>query len=67
MKGVNVNTSDLKCLFKQAYPDEGTNSVVLLQRFLTELQPPIACLMLLRKKTENLNDAIEGQRLLNLH
>ena len=29
----------------------------MLQRFLTGLQPPVACQMLLRKKPENLSDA----------
>ena len=59
---VNDYTSDLKRLFKQAYPDEGTNSAVLLQRFLTGLQPPVARQMLLRKKPENLSDAIENAK-----
>ena len=59
---VNDYVSDLKCLFKQVYPDEDANSAVLLQRFLTELQPLIVRQMLLRKKPENLNDAIEGAK-----
>ena len=59
---VNDYASDLKRLFKQAYPEEETNSAVLLQRFLTGLQPPVARQMLLRKKPANLKDAIEDAK-----
>ena len=34
---VDDHTSKLKRFFKQAYPDEGLNSTVLLQKFLTGL------------------------------
>ena len=59
---VNNYASDLKRLFKQAYPEEETNSAVLLQRFLTGLQPLVARQMLLRKKPSNLKDAIEDAK-----
>ena len=34
---VDEYASELKCLFKQAYPDENVDSTVLLQKFLTGL------------------------------
>ena len=52
--------TELKQLFKQAYPGEGVDSTVLLQRFLTGLRPSIARQMLLQKKPDNLKSAIEG-------
>lgn len=57
---VNDYASELKQLFKQAYPGEGMDSAVLLQKFLMGLQPPIARQMLLQKKPENLKNAVEG-------
>lgn len=51
--------SELKRLFKQAYPDEGLNSTVLLQKFLTGLLAPIARQMLLKKKPDSFSEAIK--------
>ena len=48
----------LKTIFKQAYPGEATSSTVLLQRFLTGLRASISQQVLLRKKPENLTEAI---------
>lgn len=53
-------TNDLKRLFKQAYPSEDAKSSVLLQRFLTGLRAAISQQLLLRKKPEDLAEAIEG-------
>ena len=50
--------SELRKLFKQAFPEEDTKSVVLLQRFLTGLKPQISCQILLRKRPETLEQAI---------
>lgn len=50
--------SDLKKLFQQAFPEEDTKSAVLLQRFLTGLQPQISSQILLRKKPETFEQAI---------
>ena len=52
--------NDLKRLFKQAYPSEDSKSSVLLQRFLTGLRASISQQLLLRKKPEDLAEAIEG-------
>ena len=50
----------LKRLFKQAYPAEGMDSTVLLQRFLTGVRPSIARqMLLLGKKPANLAEAIK--------
>ena len=56
---VDDYASELKQLFKQAYPDEGLNLAVLLQKFLTDLLAPIAHQMLLKKKPDNLSEAIK--------
>ena len=56
---VDDYASELKRLFKQAYPDEGLNSTVLLQKFLTGLLAPIARQMLLKKKPGSLSEAIK--------
>ena len=56
---VDEYASELKRLFKQAYPAEGTNSTVLLQKFLTGLQPSIARQLLLKQRPESLSDAIK--------
>ena len=48
----------LKTIFRQAYPGEATSSTVLLQRFLTGLRASISQQVLLRKKPENLTEAI---------
>lgn len=56
---VDEYASELKRLFKQAYPDEDMGSTVLLQKFMTGLQPPIARQMLLKKKPENLSVAVK--------
>ena len=56
---VDDYASELKQLFKQAYPDEGLNSAGLLQKFLTGLLASIACQMLLKKKPVNLSEAIK--------
>jgi len=56
---VDEYASELKRLFKQAYPNEDMGSAVLLQKFMTGLQPPIARQMLLKKKPENLSAAVE--------
>ena len=45
-------------LFKQAFLEEDTTSVVLLQRFLKGLKPQISCQILLRKNPETLEQAI---------
>ena len=50
--------SDLKKLFKQAFPEEDTRSAVLLQRFLTGLQPQVSSQILLRKKPDTFEQAI---------
>ena len=50
--------SELKKLFKQAFPDEDTKSAVLLQRFLIGLKPQISTQILLRKKPETFQQAI---------
>lgn len=52
--------NDLKRLFKLAYPSEDAKSSVLLQRFLTGLRAAISQQLLLRKKPEDLAEAIEG-------
>ena len=54
---VDEYASELKRLFKQAYPDEDMASTVLLQKFLTGLHPPIARQRLLKKKPDNLSVA----------
>ena len=59
-KKIDDCVSDLKHLFKQAYPGEEVDSAVLLQRFITELRPPIACQVLLQNKPANMKDAIES-------
>ena len=46
-------------MFKQAYPAEGMDSTVLLQRFLTGLQAPIARQLLLIKRPDSLPEAIK--------
>ena len=51
--------SALKKLFQQAYPTEPTTSTVLLQRFVTGLRGPISKQLLLRKRPDNLAQAIE--------
>ena len=56
---VDEYASELKRLFKQAYPDEDMASTVLLQKFLTGLRPPIARQMLLKKKPDNLSVAVK--------
>ena len=38
---VNDFASELKKLFTESYPSEGTASAILLQRFMTGLSPPI--------------------------
>ena len=48
----------LKHFFKQTYPTEALTSSILLQRFLTGLRPPIGQQLLLRKKPEDLAEAI---------
>ena len=50
---------DLKKKFKQAYPAEPLTSAVLLQKFLTGLQPSISRHVLLNKQPETLDDAIK--------
>lgn len=50
--------SELKKLFKQAFPEEDTKFAVLLQRFLTGLQPQISCQILLCKKPDSFEQAI---------
>ena len=56
---VDEYASELKRLFKQAYPDEDMGSTVLLQKFMTGLQPPIARQMLLKQKPDNLTAAVK--------
>ena len=56
---VDDYVSELKHLFKQAYSEEGLNSTVLLQKFLTGLLAPIARQMLLIKKPDSLSEAIK--------
>ena len=56
---VNDYASELKQFFKQAYPAEATDSTVLLQKFLTGLQPLIARQLLLKQRPERLSDAIK--------
>lgn len=51
--------SDLKKLFKEAYPREAASSSVLLQRFLTGLQPAISQQILLKGRPEDLESAIQ--------
>ena len=56
---VDNYASELKQLFKQAYHALGTDSTVLLQKFLTGLQPSIARQLLLKQRPERLSDAIK--------
>ena len=56
---VNDYASELKQLFKQAYPAEATDSTALLQKFLIGLQPSIARQLLLKQRPERLSDAIK--------
>ena len=56
---VDNYASELKQLFKQAYPAKATDSTVLLQKFLTGLQPSIAHQLLLKQRPERLSDAIK--------
>lgn len=54
-KNVDEYASELKWLLKQVYPNytKGTDSTVLLQRFLIGLQASIAHQVLLKKKPES--------------
>lgn len=54
------NAHALKKLFKIAYPGEEMTSAVLLQRFLTGLQPEISRQLLLRKKPATFAEALEA-------
>ena len=63
-------TADLKQLFRQAFPEEDTKSIVLRQRFLTGLQPSVGCQVLLSKKPDTfekaVTDAVEVEEELKL-
>ena len=52
--------SDLKKLFKRAFPDEDLSSGILLQRFMTGLAPRISQQVLLQGKPTSLEKAIES-------
>ena len=52
--------SDLKKLFKRAFPDDDLTSCVLLQRFMTGLAPRISQQVLLQGKPTSLEKAIES-------
>ena len=56
-ESIDEFSSALKKIFKQGYPSEATTSAVLLQRFLTG-RPSISQQILLRKKPEDLAEAI---------
>ena len=56
---VDDYASELKQLFKQAYPAKATDSTVLQQKFLTGLQPSIARQLLLKQRPKRLSDAIK--------
>ena len=55
---VDYYASKVKHLFKEAYPNKGLNSTVLLQKFLTGLLAPTAHQMLLKQKPDSLSEAI---------
>ena len=50
---------DLKLLFSQAYTAEDPTSGILLQQFLTGLEPSVSCQLLLRGKPVFLEEAIK--------
>ena len=56
---VNSYITDLKKLFKEAYADEPLTSSILLQKFLSDLQPAIGQQVLLKEKPTSLEAAIE--------
>lgn len=53
-KNVAEFASELRKLFKQAYPSEWTTSTVLQQQFLTGLRSPVSQHLLLRKEPDDL-------------
>ena len=58
-KRVSAFATELKKLFKQAYPSEATSSSVLLQRYLTGLRPAISRQILLKGKPTSLEQAMK--------
>ena len=50
--------ADLKKLFKEACSTEDFTSIILLQRFLTGLLPPIRRQLLLQGKPNTLDEAV---------
>ena len=51
--------TDLKRLYGQAFPGESVNSVVLLQKFLSDLRPGISQQVLLKGKLSLLEEAVD--------
>ena len=56
---MNSYITDLKKLFKEAYADEPLTLSILLQKFLSDLQPAIGQQVLLKEKPTSLEAAIE--------
>lgn len=51
---------ELKKLFTESYPSEAMTSIILLQRFMTGLSPPICRQLLLKGQPTTLDDAIKS-------
>ena len=51
--------AELKKLFTESYPSEPLTTAILLQRFLTDLSPPICHQLLLKGQPNSLDEAIK--------